>query len=57
MLHHAPAQSQIGAWASLQSQTLPQRADLEARIAEIERQFADKPVPRPPNWGYRVAPD
>jgi pyridoxamine 5'-phosphate oxidase len=53
-----PRASQIGAWASLQSQTLPARADLDARIAECERQFADKPVPRPPNWGgYRVAPD
>jgi pyridoxamine 5'-phosphate oxidase len=53
-----PRESQIGAWASLQSQTLPARADLEARIAQFEKQFADAPVPRPPHWGgYRVAPD
>jgi pyridoxamine 5'-phosphate oxidase len=53
-----PHDSQIGAWASLQSQTLPARADLDARIVECERQFAGAPVPRPPNWGgYRVLPD
>ena len=50
--------SQIGAWASLQSQTLPARGDLDARIAQFEKQFAGTPVPRPPHWGgYRVVPD
>jgi len=50
--------SQIGAWASLQSQTLPARGDLDARIAQFEQQFAGAPVPRPPHWGgYRVVPD
>ncbi len=50
--------SQIGAWASLQSQTLPERTDLGARIAEFELKFADRPVPRPPHWGgYRLVPD
>jgi len=50
--------SQIGAWASLQSQTLPDRTDLGARIAEFERKFAGGPVPRPPHWGgYRLVPD
>jgi pyridoxamine 5'-phosphate oxidase len=53
-----PRESQIGAWASLQSQTLPARAELDARIAQFEKQFAGAPVPRPPHWGgYRVAPD
>jgi pyridoxamine 5'-phosphate oxidase len=50
--------SQIGAWASLQSQTLGTRAELDARVAEFERKFADAPVPRPPHWGgYRLVPD
>lgn len=50
--------SQIGAWASLQSQTLPDRAALDARIVQYEREFADQPVPRPPHWGgYRLIPD
>jgi len=49
--------SQIGAWASLQSQTLPARGDLDARVAEFERKFAGGPVPRPPHWGgYRLRP-
>lgn len=50
--------SQIGAWASLQSQTLPERAALDGRIAQYEREFDGKPVPRPPHWGgYRLVPD
>ncbi len=50
--------SQIGAWASLQSQTLNNRAELDARIAEYESQFAGIQVPRPPHWGgYRLLPD
>jgi pyridoxamine 5'-phosphate oxidase len=50
--------SQLGAWASLQSQTLPDRATLDARLHEFERKFAGRDVPRPPEWGgYRVVPD
>lgn len=50
--------SQLGAWASLQSQTLPDRATLEARLSEFERRFAGRDVPRPDEWGgYRVVPD
>lgn len=50
--------SQLGAWASRQSRTLPDRAELEQRIAHYDREFADREVPRPDEWGgYRVVPD
>lgn len=49
---------QLGAWASMQSRTLPDRDTFMQRIAEREREFADREVPRPPQWGgYLVAPD
>lgn len=49
--------SQIGAWASPQSSEIPDRNWLDAHLAEIEAQYANGPVPRPPHWsGYRVAP-
>lgn len=50
--------SQLGAWASLQSQTLEDRDVLDARIHQFEHKFAGQPVPRPPQWGgYRLVPD
>lgn len=53
-----PRGSQIGAWASLQSQTLPDREAFDARVARYEREFAGREVPRPPHWGgYRVEAD
>jgi pyridoxamine 5'-phosphate oxidase len=48
--------SQLGAWASLQSRPM-ERGDLEARMADVEARFADRPVPRPPHWsGFRLVP-
>jgi pyridoxamine 5'-phosphate oxidase len=53
-----PRGAQIGAWASPQSQTLPDRAALEARVAKVAARFGDGPIPRPPWWGgIRVAPE
>ena len=52
-----PRGSQIGAWASKQSETLDARETFEARIARYEREFEGRAVPRPPRWtGLRVVP-
>ena len=52
-----PRVSQLGAWASHQSQPLATREELEQRFAALEKQCEGKPVPRPPHWsGFRVAP-
>ena len=53
-----PRASQIGAWASLQSQPLPSREVFEQRIAAMEQRFDGVDVPRPPHWsGFRVVPE
>jgi pyridoxamine 5'-phosphate oxidase len=49
--------AQIGAWASIQSEPLPDRFALERRVAGIGLKFGLGAVPRPPHWsGYRVLP-
>ncbi len=51
-----PRMSQIGGWASHQSEPLATRKELEARVAELEERFPER-VPRPPHWsGYRIIP-
>jgi pyridoxamine 5'-phosphate oxidase len=52
-----PLGSRLGAWASRQSQVIPNREFLETQHAELMTKYPDGNVPRPPNWGgYRVLP-
>ena len=53
-----PRGSQIGAWASRQSETLDSRETLEEAYRAVEQRFHGGPVPRPPFWGgFRLIPD
>lgn len=53
-----PRESQIGAWASIQSQPIEHASDLAARVEEYEAKFNDSEIPRPPFWsGFRLRPD
>lgn len=53
-----PIESRMGAWASPQSKVIPDRKFLEKKEKQIEREFANKAIPRPQNWGgYIVIPD
>ncbi len=53
-----PRISQIGAWASQQSQPLESREAFEASIAEVTARYAEQNIPRPPHWtGYRLSPE
>ncbi len=53
-----PRASQIGAWASPQSEVLRDRHELVELVAATERRFAGAPIPRPPHWGgWRLVPD
>lgn len=53
-----PRGSQLGAAVSAQSEILPGRAPLEARLAELTREYAGRDIPCPPHWGgYRLTPD
>lgn len=56
--HSRPLGSRLSAWASHQSQVVPDRATLEAQWEEASRRYAGGEVPKPPYWGgFRVTPD
>ena len=53
-----PRESQVGTWASIQSQAIDHANDLVERVAEYEAKFQGKEVPRPPFWsGFRLRPE
>jgi pyridoxamine 5'-phosphate oxidase len=52
-----PRESQLGAWASPQSQVVASRAALDELAAAVEARFGNGDIPAPPHWGgYRLAP-
>jgi pyridoxamine 5'-phosphate oxidase len=55
--HSRPVSSQLGAWASEQSNLIADRAVLEARLHQLEQEYLDRSIPKPPHWGgIRVIP-
>jgi pyridoxamine 5'-phosphate oxidase len=53
-----PRESQIGAWASAQSQAIESREVLEQRAHELEALYLNREVDRPEHWGgYRLKPE
>jgi len=53
-----PREARLAAWASRQSEVIPDREWLERRYQEVEAEFEGRDVPRPPYWGgIRVVPD
>lgn len=56
--HSRPRGSQLGAWASPQSQVVETRDDLQQNLAAVEAEYdEEESIPRPPHWGgYVVRP-
>jgi pyridoxamine 5'-phosphate oxidase len=53
-----PRESQLGAWASEQSQPLESRAQLRAALQRYSERYRGQAIPRPPHWGgYRLMAD
>jgi len=56
--HSRPRGSQLGAWASAQSEVIPSRDEQEERVVALEKKYEGKTVPLPPFWGgYLLRPD
>jgi pyridoxamine 5'-phosphate oxidase len=56
--HSRPRGSQLGAFVSNQSEELIDRTVLEKKMTEVEKQFEDKEIPLPENWGgYHIIPN
>lgn len=52
-----PFASQLGAWASAQSQVIESREVLEKRFQQLQTEYQEQAIPRPPHWGgFRVVP-
>lgn len=52
-----PHNSRLGAWASEQSEIIPNRDVLEQKLATLKVEYENREVPRPPHWGgFRVVP-
>lgn len=55
--HSRPQDSQLGAWASEQSQVIDSREVLEQRLQHLKTEYENKTIPRPPYWGgFRLIP-
>ena len=55
--HSRPASSQLGAWASEQSTVIADRSILEQKLQQLEVEYQDRQIPKPPHWGgVRVVP-
>ncbi len=55
--HSRPQGSQIGAWVSAQSQVIASREVLDNKLGELEAQYQEQAITRPPHWGgFRVVP-
>ena len=57
--HSRPRQSQLGAWASPQSESIANRETLEQNFVDLEKKYPEgTEIPRPDHWGgFKVVPD